>query len=87
MKPLGLVTGDCEACGDVSTYVRSNFLSGDGGWAGLVEGWRGEMFEMRLGGGGGKWVIVKTSFIEQLQGGTGKNYLYGGGGHIKVRTV
>ena len=42
MKPLGFVPGDCEAYGDVSTCVRSKFLSGVAGWAELVEGWRGE---------------------------------------------
>ena len=42
MKPLGLVPGDCEAYGDVSTCIRSKFLSGVGGWAGFVEELTGE---------------------------------------------
>ena len=64
MKPLGLVPGHCEAYGDVSTSVLSNFYRG---WAGLMEGWgRGKMFKMRWCG---KGVIIKTSFMKQLQGG------------------
>ena len=80
MKPLGLVQGDCEAYGDVSTCVQSKFLSGLGGWAGFVESWRGKMFEMRWPWWG-KGVIIKISFIKQFQGGSkGKDYVYGGKG-------
>ena len=31
VKQLGLVPEDCEAYGDLSTCVRSKFLSGGGG--------------------------------------------------------
>ena len=42
VKPLGLVPGDCEAYGGMSTCVRSKFLSRVGSWAGLMEGRKGE---------------------------------------------
>ena len=65
MKPLGLVPGHCEAYGDVSTCVRSNFLSEVRGLGRKVGGGR-EMFKMRWWG---KGVVIKTSFMKLFQGG------------------